>query len=99
MSDSQAMDVLRKSLGHPLDRAKTVRCIVSGVHGMDAGSAPERLLVASRLWAEGISAEYIPQSGVMISLLKRRGDSLEPMSDRAAVSSNDAPPLPPPRGV
>jgi hypothetical protein len=26
MSDSQAMEVLRKSLGHPLDRAKTVRC-------------------------------------------------------------------------
>jgi hypothetical protein len=26
MSDSQAMEVLRKSLGRPLDRAKTVRC-------------------------------------------------------------------------
>ena len=26
MSDSQAMEVLRKSLGHPLDRAKAVRC-------------------------------------------------------------------------
>lgn len=86
MSDSQAMDVLRKSLGHPLDHAKTVRCIVTGVHGMDAACAPERLLVASRLWAEGISAEYIPQSGVMISLLKRHGESLESMGDRSAVS-------------
>lgn len=87
MSDSQAMDFLRKSLGHPLDHVKTVRCIVTGVHGMDAASASERLLVASRLWAEGISAEYIPQSGVMISLLKRHGESLEPMGDRSTVSS------------
>jgi hypothetical protein len=66
---------LRKSLGHPLDRTKTVRCIVLGVFGMDAASAPERRLVVSRFWAEGISAEYIPQSGILMSLLKRHGKS------------------------
>lgn len=85
-SNAQAMDALRQSLGHPLLLAKTVQCIVTGVHGMDAASASDRLLVASRLWAEGISAEYMPQSGVMISLLKRYRDSLEPSGDRATVS-------------
>lgn len=87
-SDAQAMDVLRQSLGHPLSLAHTVQCIVIGVHGMDAASASDRLLVASRLWAEGISAEYMPQSGVMISLLKRYRESLEPLGDSAAVSGN-----------
>lgn len=86
-SDAQAMDILRKSLGHPLSLAKTVRCIVTGVHGMDAACAPDRLLVASRLWAAGISAEYIAQSGVMISLLKRYRESSEAIGDRSAVSS------------
>ena len=86
MPDSQAMDVLRESLGHPLPLSTTVRCVVTGVHGMDAATASDRLIVASRLWAEGISAEYIPQSGVMISLLRRYRESIEPMGDRAAVS-------------
>lgn len=84
------MDALRQSLGHPLSLANTVQCVVTGVHGMDATSAPDRLLVASRLWAEGISAEYMPQSGVMISLLKRYRDSLEPLGDRVTVSRNVA---------
>lgn len=49
------MDLLRASLGHPLNFFKsTVRCIVSGVHGLDAGSCNERFVVASRLWAEGM---------------------------------------------
>ena len=86
MSDSQAMDALRMSLGHPLGLSNTVRCIVTGVHGMDAASASDRLIVASRLWAEGISAEYIPQSGVMISLLRRYREAFEPMGEREAVS-------------
>lgn len=86
-SDAQAMDILRKSLGHPLSLAQTVRCIVTGFHGMDAACAPDRLLVASRLWAAGISAEYIAQSGVMISLFKRYRESSEAVGDRSAVSS------------
>jgi hypothetical protein len=69
--DKQGIDALRRSLGHPLNYAESVKCVVASVHGMDAASASERFLVASRLWAEGISAEYLPQSGVMLSLLKR----------------------------
>lgn len=72
--DKQGIDALRRSLGHPLNYAESVKCVVASVHGMDAASAPERFLVASRLWAEGISAEYLPQSGVMLSLLKRVRD-------------------------
>jgi hypothetical protein len=69
--DKQGMDVLRRSLGHPLNYAETVHCLVASVHGMDAASAPERFLVAARLWSEGVSAEYLPQSGVVLSLLNR----------------------------
>jgi serine/threonine protein kinase len=72
--DKQGIDTLRRSLGHPLNYAESVKCVVVSVHGMDAASASERFLVASRLWAAGISAEYLPQSGVMLSLLKRLRD-------------------------
>jgi hypothetical protein len=86
-SDAQSMEVLRLSLGHPLSLANTVQCIVTGVHGMDSTTAADRLLVASRLWAEGVSAEYMAQSGVMLSLLKRYRESIEPTRDRATVRS------------
>lgn len=76
--DFQGLEVLRQSLGHPLKYSETVQCIVSSVHGMDSASTKERFMVASRLWQEGISAEYLPQSGVMLSVLKRlRDDSSE----------------------
>jgi len=39
---------------------------------MDSGSLADRAIVAARLCAEGISTEYIPQSGVMMSLLKHK---------------------------
>ena len=67
----QGVDFLRKTLGHPLKMSSSVRCVVASPNGMDSSSSSERLLVAARLWAEGISAEYVPQSGVMLSILKR----------------------------
>jgi hypothetical protein len=80
--DKQGLEILRQSLGHPLQYAEPIQCIVSSVHGMDTASTKERFLVASRLWQAGISAEYLPQSGVMLSLLKRlRDDSTEGSSD------------------
>ena len=87
-TNAMAMDSIRHSLGHPLALASTVQCIVTGVHGMDAATATDRLLVASRLWTEGISAEYMPQSGVILSLLKRYRESFEPLGDRATVSDH-----------
>lgn len=67
------MDVLRASLGHPLNTYPySARCVVSSVHGLDSASSPDRFMVASRLWIEGISAEYLAQSGVMASILKRQ---------------------------
>ena len=38
-----ALDIIRKSLGHPLDFVSPVKCIVAGVHGLDSESAPDRL--------------------------------------------------------
>ena len=72
-SDVEGMEVLRASLGHPLYAySYLVRCIVSGVHGLDAASAPERFIVASRLWMEGVAAEYLAQSGLLSSLLRQQ---------------------------
>ncbi len=63
------------SLGYPLHLCTSVRCVVASVHGMDSASTPERFVVASRLWLEGISAEYLAQSGVMASLLKEHREA------------------------
>ena len=70
-ADKHCMDILRQSLGHPLQSALSIRVLVASVHGMDAASTPERFLVASQLWTNGISAEYLPHSGVVLSLIKR----------------------------
>ena len=69
--DKQGIDFLRKSLGHPHKLSTSVRCVVASPNGMDSSSSTERFLVAARLWADGISAEYMPQSGVILSLLKQ----------------------------
>lgn len=72
---------MRRLLGHPLAYSESVRCIVASVHGMDAASTPERFQVACHLWSAGISAEYLPHSGIMLSLLKRiRDDSSQETS-------------------
>ena len=62
---------MRKLLGHPLENARTVDCMVASANGMDSTAISERFQVATRLWREGISAEYLAHSGVMLSLLKR----------------------------
>jgi len=69
--DQHGIEFLRNSLGHPLKMSGSVKCIVASPNGMDASSVAARFFVAARLWSEGISAEYMPQSGVMLSLLKR----------------------------
>mmetsp|Transcript_23314 Transcript_23314/g.33919 ORF Transcript_23314/g.33919 Transcript_23314/m.33919 type:complete len:642 (+) Transcript_23314:278-2203(+) len=76
---ASGLDVLRKSLSHPISSTHTVRCIVAGVEGMDAASFGDRAAVAAYLWASGIAAEYMPQSGVMMSLLQQSSsDSNKP---------------------
>ena len=76
--DKYGMEILRTSLGHPLQLCpSSVWCIVSSVHGLDAASSVARLEVASRLWAEGISAEYLAHSGVMSSLLKQQREETQ----------------------
>lgn len=69
--DNAGLEILRQSLGHPLQFCTPVQCIVASVNGLDSASARDRFFVASWLWAEGISAEYLPHSGVMLSLVKR----------------------------
>ena len=70
-ADKQSMELLRRSLGHPLQFTSMIRVIVASVHGMDDASIHERFIVASRLWSAGISAEYLPQSGIALSLVNR----------------------------
>lgn len=70
-TEKQSMEVFRQSLGHPLQFSSTIKVLVASVYGMDEASAPERFSVASRLWNEGIPAEYLPQSSVALSLVNR----------------------------
>jgi hypothetical protein len=76
--DRHAMDVLRASLGHPFTMMSShPLSIVSSVHGLDAASSAERFVVASRLWTDGISAEYLAHSGVMASLLTQQREEAQ----------------------
>ena len=75
---------MRKLLGHPLSYSESVCCIVASVHGMDAASTPERFQVARLLWSAGISSEYLPHSGIMLSLLKRIRDDSAPENSSAS---------------
>mmetsp|Transcript_5505 Transcript_5505/g.11681 ORF Transcript_5505/g.11681 Transcript_5505/m.11681 type:complete len:1063 (-) Transcript_5505:710-3898(-) len=69
---------MRKLLGHPLGNARSVDCVVASAHGMDSSCLSERFQVASRLWSDGVSAEYLAHSGIMLSLLKRLREDSEP---------------------
>jgi hypothetical protein len=65
-------DVIRRVLAVPfLSQKGSVQCVVVGTNGFDSVSLSERAMVASQLWMSGISAEFVPQSGVMLSLWKR----------------------------
>jgi histidyl-tRNA synthetase len=69
---AQGIDAIRSSLGHPLnDTPPPTQAIVASVHGLDNESVQHRFVVASRLWSEGVSCEYLAQSGVISSLLKQ----------------------------
>lgn len=72
------VDILRKSLAHPFPKNNMlVTCLVASTNGFDSSTLPERIKVASTLWASGISAEYVPHSGVMSTILKQRDPSTE----------------------
>mmetsp|Transcript_32678 Transcript_32678/g.49250 ORF Transcript_32678/g.49250 Transcript_32678/m.49250 type:complete len:460 (-) Transcript_32678:268-1647(-) len=65
-------EILRRVLAVPyISQQGSVQCLVVGTNGFDQDSLPERAMVASQLWMKGISAEFIPHSAVMMSLLKR----------------------------
>ncbi|CAJ1930603.1 unnamed protein product [Cylindrotheca closterium] len=73
--DKHGIDVLRTSLAHPFSAIQSpIRCIVTGANTLDGTDSLERLVVTSRLWLEGISAEYMTQSGVINSLIKESRD-------------------------
>lgn len=75
---SESIEAIRASLGHPLSfMPQPTQCIVTSAHGLCAGSIPERFSVASKLWAAGISAEYLAQSGVLASLLKQQREEAQ----------------------
>ena len=72
------LEVIRGSLGAPLNAMpQPIQCIVASDNGLDAETAKERFVVTSRLWSEGISCEYLAQSGLMASLLKQQREELK----------------------
>lgn len=75
--------ILRRALAVPFLTRPSVQCIVVSMNGFDSTSLPERAMVASHLWAKGISAEYIPHSGVIMSLLRKNA------SDSTSSDTND----------
>lgn len=79
------LEVIRGSLGAPLNAMpQPIQCIVASDNGLDAESAKERFIVSARLWSEGISCEYLAQSGLMASLLKQQREELK--GDGTSVS-------------
>jgi hypothetical protein len=79
-AEKYSIELLRRSLGHPLHFTPHIRVIVASVHGMDDASIPERFFIASRLWNAGIAAEYLPQSGVALSLINRLNKDSDDLS-------------------
>ena len=72
------LEAIRGSLGTPLNAMpQPIECVVAGVNGLDIGTAKDRLTVASKLWSEGISCEYLAQSGLMASILKHQREELQ----------------------
>ena len=67
-SISSSLDIMRKSLGHPIQTLNNIHCIVASFNGFDSASFGDRASVAARLWMEGITAEYFAQSGAIMSL-------------------------------
>lgn len=63
------LENLRRSMGHPLPSAP-VNCIVTSENGLDLASSAQRAEICALLWSSGISAEYLTQSGVMLSILR-----------------------------
>ena len=76
-SSNNALVAIRKSLSHPFYYMDTIQCVVASPHGLDTASTSDRFRVACRLWCEGISAEYLPHSGLFLSLVKRMRDEPE----------------------
>jgi hypothetical protein len=71
------LNAIRASLGMPLNAMpQPTQCMVASVNGLDIATAKERFIVASRLWAEGLSCEYLAQSGLLSRFLQQ-GDDLQ----------------------
>eukprot|EP00536_Pseudo-nitzschia_multiseries_P005127 jgi/Psemu1/323755/estExt_fgenesh1_pg.C_930022 len=71
------LDAIRGSLGTPLNAMpQPIQCMVASGNGLDANTAKDRLIVSSKLWSEGISCEYLAQSGIMANLLKQQREEL-----------------------
>lgn len=77
---ASASDIIqmRRLLGHPLANAPSVDCLVASTSGMDSSCLMERFQVCSRLWSDGVAAEYLAHSGIMLSLLRRVREDSEP---------------------
>jgi hypothetical protein len=72
------LEAIRGSLGAPLiAMPQPIQCMVASVNGLDTGTAKDRFIVSSRLWSEGISCEYLAQSGLMASLLKQQRENFQ----------------------
>ena len=65
------IESMRRSLGHPDDVYSCVQCVIVSMNGFDSETLSQRATIASILWSEGISNDYVLQSGVMMGLLRQ----------------------------
>uniref|UniRef100_A0A6U6FXU5 non-specific serine/threonine protein kinase n=2 Tax=Odontella aurita TaxID=265563 RepID=A0A6U6FXU5_9STRA len=87
-SSAGGIDALREGIGQPLLSMHPVCCIIASMNGLDAASLEERATVASKLWCAGIAAEYMCQSGVLASFLRKGGADYS--SALSSVSARNA---------
>jgi hypothetical protein len=87
-STSSVFDSIRQGLGHPFPVA-AIHCVVASVNGLDSASIQDRAMVASRLWAAGIAAEYLPQSGTLTCLLRHHDRNSNKLGALSSVSTFD----------
>lgn len=82
------LDMMRKSLGYPIQFVHPIQCIVASYNGFDAASLHERALVTARLWRHGIPSDYFPHSGVITNLFQQNLSLLASKSMGGSLKQN-----------
>jgi hypothetical protein len=65
------IESIRNALGHPILKSHPIKCFVASVNGLDTAFLSERAKVCAQLWMNGIPADYLPHSGLIMSFLHK----------------------------